>query len=350
VTQVNAYLQPQAASHYFSGSVLIERGSQILLDRGYGMADEARRISDGPNTVFPIESISKAFTAAAILQLQERGKLKVTDHLCRFIPRCPLYWKPVTVQHLLTMTSGLPNYTFIPNEDMSPARAFAFLGQEKPLSKAGKIWSYNNFSYDFLAYIIQKLSGDTYWAYLRDHIFKTLHMKHSGFRFALGSTPNHALSYNGRDTKHPIPIQPEGKLPSNMSFLDGDAAITSTVGDLALWNAALNGAGLLSKKDLSAMFRAQVNTGTGAPFSFSYGYGWFVDRLYNHPLDQHRGGSELMWGYDFRFPDRHVSLVVLCNRPDSNSDVIITNLSRIVLNSVYERSDRLKSYGRLLDI
>lgn len=337
VKQVNAYLQPQVDTHSFSGSVLISKGRTVLLDKGYGKADEKNRIPDGPNTVFPIESLTKAFTAVALLQLQEQGKLTVKDHLCRFIAHCPQNWNAITVEQLLTMTSGLPDYSFIPDEDMSsPAKAFAYLGQEKPLTRPGATWAYNSFSYDFLGYILQKLSGMTYWAYIRKHVFQPLGMKHSGFISNLATTPNHALSYHGSDTAHPIPLNIQCCLSPAMSFLDADASITSTVSDLGRWSRALDTTQLLSKADVHAMFSPHIQTtgpGSTTTFAASYGYGWFIGRIYNHLVEQHRGGGHLDWGYLFRFPDRHISVIVLCNRPDADGDTILTNLSRIVLTS-----------------
>ncbi len=194
VSLVNNYLDPQVTTHGFSGAVFVASGTTVLLDKGYGNADEQRRIPNGPNTVFPIESLTKAFTAAAILQLKERGQLRLTDHICRFVIPCPDNWRQVTLEELLTMTSGLPDGGFIPDEDMtSPARAFGFLGQQQPLSTPGTTWMYNNFGYDLLGYVIQRLSHLTYWDYVKTHFFRPLGMRHSGFLFDLVWSHNLAV-------------------------------------------------------------------------------------------------------------------------------------------------------------
>lgn len=334
--QVNAYLNPLVSTHYFSGSVLVAKGSSVLLDRGFGMADEQKQRKNGPNTVFPIGSMTKAFTAVAILQLRERGRLSLHDRFCKFVPNCPQTWAPITIDELLTMTTGLPDFGFIPDEEMtSPAKAFAYLGQQKPDWKPGTRWSYNDFSYRLLGYVIEKLSGETYDGYIRQHFFKPLGMVHSNFFQNLASTPKHAIPYSGKDIT-PIPLPAANTLSGNMSFFSAAGGIISTTNDLRLWNRALDSTRLLSRTDLRAMFAAHVKTGIsagGAPFSSAYGYGWFVDKLYNRPVYQHRGGAGPYWSYTFRFPSQKLVLIVLCNRPDSDGDVIMTNLSRIVLTS-----------------
>lgn len=335
LAQVNAYLEPYARTHYFSGTVLIAQGSTVLLDRGYGLADEAKGIKDGPNTVFPIGSMTKAFTAVAILQLQDEHKLSVSDRLCGFVSRCPKNWAGVTVDELLTMTSGLRDFSFIPDEDMtSPSRAFAYVGHQAPVTQPGATWSYNDFGYRLLGFVVQKVSGESYDAYIRSHIFKVLGMRHSSFYSSLLSTPHHALPYASNRVDGPIAQHPAGAWQPGMNFFDAAGGIISTANDLYRWNRALDTAKLISKAELRTMFRAHVTTGNGAggpPFSAQYGYGWFVDKVFNQAVDQHRGGAGPYWGYTFRFPQAHRLIIALSNRPDSDGDLIMTNLTRIVL-------------------
>jgi CubicO group peptidase (beta-lactamase class C family) len=332
--RVTAYLAPQAKTRYFSGSVIVEKGGTILLNKGYGLADEQNHVPDGPGTVFPIGSMTKAFTAAAILQLQDQHKLRVRDHFCKFVPGCPQAWKPITIDDLLTMTSGLPDFSFIPDEDLtSPQKMFSYLVQQKPDAPAGSTWAYNDFSYRFLGYIVQKLSHQSYDGYIRTHFFRPLGMTHSRFYADLLSVPKRAIPYPGAQVV-PIPQHPLGTWPAGMTFFDAAGGIISTTADLLKWNQALDSTRLLSSADLHAMFSSHVSTNTppdGPPFSAGYGYGWFIDTVYGQRVEQHRGGAGPYWGYTFRFPGEHMVMIVLSNRPDSDGDVIMTNLTRIVL-------------------
>ena len=147
-SQVDIFLTHEVEAEQFSGTVLIARAGKVLFSQGYSMADWDHHVPNTPQTEFRIGSLTKSFTAMSILLLQERDKLHVQDHICLYIPHCPTAWQPITTHHLLTHTSGIPNYTAFSDIDftrpVSPAQLIAHF-KDKPLDfQPGTQYSYSN--------------------------------------------------------------------------------------------------------------------------------------------------------------------------------------------------------------
>ena len=181
-SRVDAYIQPYVATNNFSGVVLIARDGRVLVNRAYGKADRERDIANQLNTRFHIASVSKSFTAAAILLLEQRGHLTVNDPLSKFIPDYPDGNK-ITVHELLSHRSGivnannLPEYTQKSKSRISLNDVIAMF-ENKPLAfDPGSKFQYSNSNYNLLAYIIEKVSGETYGDFLQKNIFKPLDMR-----------------------------------------------------------------------------------------------------------------------------------------------------------------------------
>src|SRR5437879_1020442 len=170
----------------FMGAVLVARENEVLLDKGYGFANLEWNIPDSPKTKFRLGSITKQFTAASILLLEERGKLKVNDPVKKYLPDAPAVWNKVTVFHLLTHTSGIPSFTGFPDYQPteaipSPAEKTVARFRDKPLDfQPGEKWSYSNSGYVLLGYLIEKISGQSYEKFVQQNIFTPLGMKDSG--------------------------------------------------------------------------------------------------------------------------------------------------------------------------
>lgn len=172
---------------FFSGTVLVSHQGEVLLSKGYGFADRGRKISNTPQTQFQIASMTKQFTAVAILILQEDGKVNVSDSICSFISDCPPTWQEITIHHLLTHTSGIPNYDYreidvYKNPDTptwSPGEFITVL-MEWPLDfQPGEKWFYSNSGYIILGYIIEKVSGQPYETFFTTiHLQSTQHESH----------------------------------------------------------------------------------------------------------------------------------------------------------------------------
>ena len=171
------------------GSVLVAKGGAVLLEKGYGLANVELDVPNTPATKFRLGSITKEFTATAILQLQEQSKLSISDLVCKYVENCPEAWKAITIHHLLTHTSGIPSYTDDPKfrkpdfmrVPMKPLD-IVMLSKDKPLEfQPGEKWKYDNTGYVFLGYIVEKVSGESYADYVKKHIFGPLEMDDTGY-------------------------------------------------------------------------------------------------------------------------------------------------------------------------
>lgn len=290
----------------FIGSVLVAKGGKTILEKGYGMADIELDVPNSPATKFRLGSITKQFTAAAILQLEEQGKLSVNDLACKYFEGCAESWKQITIHQLLSHTSGIPSYTdeknFATPEHMriplTPVQ-IVLLSKDKPLDfDPGTKWKYDNTGYVFLGAIIEKASGEKYAEYLRKHIFDPLGMADSGYDDTKTILKNRALGY-----------RPKGDGFANAEYIDmtlphAAGSLYSTVRDLAKWDRALYGDQVLSKASREKMFTAVKN---------DYGYGQMVGKMAGHKQIGHGGGINGFATYLARFPDDDAVVIVLSN-------------------------------------
>jgi len=315
ITQVDELLTKMTGDGTFTGSVLIAQDGQVLLTKGYGLADRAQGIPNTPQTRFPLGSVSKQFTALAILILQSQDKLSVQDPICNFIADCPAAWLDITIHHLLTHTSGLSSgassrlYSIIETAAGDPAMPsdpayFLGLARELPLdTRPGERYAYNNAGYVLLAHIIEQVSGQSYGAFLRQAIFSPLNMHSTGYQ---DSSSGVALCYNNRYT-----TRGGGLWPKAMS--DGAGGLYSTSEDLFLWDQALYTDQLLPRSELQRMFEPYVPD-TGDDPGFAYGYGWGVWEDRGRPVVLHTGGGSALATLIMRYPEDGLTLIVLMNQ------------------------------------
>lgn len=304
---VDGYLKNLPATQHFRGNILVERDGKVLLEKSYGLADESWKIPNERDSRFEIASLTKQFTAAAILQLSEAGKLSVQDPVSKYYTQSPAAWQAITIQELLTHTSGIPNNEL---QNFTKGIAVPYTPEEliqtfrdRPLvATPGSKWAYTNTEYYLLAYIIEKLSGESYGAYLADHIFKPLGMAHSGFAPSLTIVPKMTEGYTR-----------ENDILRHRDYFDrsleiGAGGIYTTIGDLLLWNQALNAPGFLNEHSLTQMFTAHPPG--------NYGFGWFVD---NQPVRRiyHEGGDPGFAAFEARYPDQHLLIIILANEDDA---------------------------------
>ena len=195
-------IQSFVCGRHFMGSVLVARGNEIILDKGYGFANLEWNIPNSPSTKFRLGSITKQFTAASILLLEERGKLRVDDPVKKYMPDAPPAWDKITIFNLLTHTSGIPNFTSFP--DYASIEPFATTPaalvkqfRDKPLDfQPGEKMSYSNSGYVLLGYLIEKISGESYEKFVQDNIFTPLGMKDSGYDSNSAIIPHRAAGYS----------------------------------------------------------------------------------------------------------------------------------------------------------
>lgn len=301
--RVDSIFSVYAKKNKFNGSVLIGKKGKTLLAKGYGMADYSHDVPNTSTTKFKLASVSKQFTAMAIMILQEKGKLNVDDKLSKYIPDYPNGDK-ITLYNLITHTSGITNVTSLPFFDSVKVMPHTYeqlisYFKNKPLEfEPGTKMSYSNSGYVLLSYIIEKASGKPYGEFMQEAIFKPLGMKNSGLYSNKEVLKNMALGYSETETGvENVPY-------IDMSIPSGAGALYSTVEDMYLWDQALYTEKLVKKSSLEKIF---------TPFKDNYAYGVKVDTYAGHKMINHSGGIEGFATITYRFPDDELYIVILKN-------------------------------------
>ncbi|MDJ1503349.1 serine hydrolase domain-containing protein [Xanthocytophaga agilis] len=312
-------LNTYAQLNQFNGTVLIAKNGKILLEKGYGFQDIQTKTPCSTKTIYQIASVTKTFTSALVLKLAEQKKLSLSDKLTRYYPNLP-HGDSITIEHLLTHTSGIPSIsldtTEINKEENKLANESIMINA---LMKGpaldfvpGSNWNYSNLGYALLGYIIQKVTGLSYYHALRHYIFQPLQMTHSGFDFIHLADSHKATGY------YTYPTRSETELATILDSAGPFAAgaIYSTVGDLYKWHKGLQDNQVISKALQEKAYTAYRNR---------YGYGWIVDSLFNTRIVSHSGD---IWGFKTNFtrvPTNDICIVLLSNIEDNEQLTTITN-------------------------
>lgn len=326
-SKIDEYMTAFVGARGFGGSVLVAREGKMIVSNGYGMANIELSVPNTPQTVFRIGSLTKQFTSAAIMLLRERGKLNLQDSVCRYSAECPAMWREVTIHHLLTHTSGIPNVTALADWESkktlpsSPQQTIARV-RNLPLEfKPGERFNYSNSNYLILGLVIEKASGQTYEAFLKENIFAPLQMTNTGYEHPERIVPNRAAGYsrNGETIVNAAYV--------DMSLPYSAGALYSTVEDLLRWDQALYSEKFLSSKSLAAMF---------TPFKNGYAYGWGISTLFNRRYIAHTGGIEGFSTHITRFPDERATVIFLSNSETAVANVVANDLAAILFGEKYE--------------
>jgi D-alanyl-D-alanine carboxypeptidase len=291
-------------------AIIVRKDGRNVLRKGYGLADLELGVPIGPDMVFRLGSITKQFTAVSILMLVQDGQLKLQDEITNFLPDYPTQGRRITVEHLLTHTSGIQSYTDLPEwlplwrNDMALAELIG-LFKDKPLQfEPGAQWSYNNSGYILLGAIIEKVSGRTYEQFVNERIFKPLGMANSYYGSAERIIPRRVPGYQqGRGGFVNAPY-----LSMTQPYAAG--SLLSTVDDLAVWSDAVFSGKLVKKEWLAKAFTPYVLAGGE---STGYGYGWFVADFAGHRSIEHGGGINGFTTYEMTFPEDRVFIAILTN-------------------------------------
>jgi len=286
-------------------AVGIVEGGRIVYAHGFGLSNVARNTRFAPGTQTYVGSMSKQFTAAAILLLQQDGKLKLDDPVTRYVPELTIA-KNVTIRQLLNQTSGMPDELDAPGIDQDRTKSIkvadivAAMNNVQPVSPPGSQFRYNNFNYLVAGLIVERVSGIPLSDYLQQHIFIPLLMNQTFYAGDSGVSPQHAVGYTGSPGNF-VPTK-----PWDPAWLFGDGGVVSNVYDLAKWDIGMP---LLLRVDAER----DMFTPSGAPGAEQYGLGWVIDE---------RGGKRYIWhngeigGYhtmNALLPDDHVAVIVFAN-------------------------------------
>lgn len=295
-------------------AVLIAKDGKILFEKGFGLASVEHHVPITPETKFRIGSISKQFTAAAILKLSEEGKLGLQDKLLKFVADYPR-GDEVTIHHLLTHTSGIKSYTGKPDfikavtVGAKPDEHIETFKKDPYDFSPGEKWSYNNSGYFLLGYIVEKVSGKSFGDYLHQAFFEPLGMKDSGVHEATAILENEATGYMFEGDRL------KKALNWDMSKAGGAGALYSTVGDLQRWNEALFAGRVLRKETLAAAFTPVriKDESASEPKETGYGYGWSIQKFRGVDEIGHGGGLHGFVSQLSRIPKENLTVTVLAN-------------------------------------
>ncbi|MGJ5817615.1 serine hydrolase [Paludibaculum fermentans] len=306
----------------FNGAVLVAKDGKIVLSKGYGLANFEWNVPVTPDTKFRLGSITKQFTAMAVLLLSDQGQLKVDDPVCNYVAPCPEAWKPITLHHLLTHTSGIPNFTAFASyaKTMSvaspPAESLKRFLNEPLDFPPGSKFSYSNSGYVLLGYIIEKVSGGTYEDYLRKNILTPLGMGDTGYDDTLTVLPRRASGYERAGSK----LQNAKFL--DMSIPHAAGSLYSTTLDLMKWDEALNAHKILSAEAYKRYFTPVLN---------NYAYGWTVKTEDGVEQINHGGGINGFSTRIVRVPSQHLVVVALSNVVPGQPDKLAQELVKLML-------------------
>lgn len=303
--QISNYLDVYTKSWAFSGAIAAIKDGEIVFNKAYGYANIEHKVENTPVTRFRIWSITKQFTAAAILMLEERGLLRVEDSMRTHFPEWVDLSSEVTIHHLLTHTSGIFNYSNLPDSHKTFYRLehdksdLVKMFTSKPLDfEPGTQWNYSNSGYYLLGMLIEKLSGKTFSEFLSENILLPLGMVNTGVDDGRKIVQNSATGYylNGDDLIHCLYV--------NMNLILSSGAMYSTVGDLLIWDQALNSDKLLSRDSIDKMNTQYKN---------NYGYGVSINMSNNREVVHHNGSCEGFLTEIHRYVEDDFAVVVLSN-------------------------------------
>ena len=319
-TEANQFVSSMSTEKGFQGVALVARNGQVLFQKAYGKAVEEWSVPNNLNTKFELASITKQFTGAAILLLEQAGKLDIDAPVGNYYPQAPNGWKDITVRQLANHTSGLPNNSL---QDFNKGLCVPYTMDEligtfrsRPLKfKPGTHWAYTNTEYYLLAYIIQAVSGESYADFLTHHLFQPLGMNESGIAPTLAVVSEMAEGY-----------ATEGKSVRHRDYFDrslelGAGGIYSTVSDMFRWNEALNGEKLLNRKSLDSMF---TPSSPG-----NYGFGWFIEEKPRRK-EYHEGSDPGFAAFEIRYPNERAFIMVFANLESAPVKIIANGLGELL--------------------
>lgn len=326
--RLDSLLDYYAQTLQFNGVAFVSVKGQTLLNRGYGYQDWEQQKKNTPNTIFQIGSITKQFTAEVILMLAREGKLNLQDRIGRYFPGYPS-GDSITIEHLLTHTSGIYEYTDDtlwrdhPSEAVSHEQVIAIFRNRQLAFTPGSKFKYCNSNYILLTYIIEQVTGKPYTVVVRERILTPLGMRHSGFDFMHLASADKPVGYNCVLVDS---FRKDRLIDSTLSL--GAGGLYSTAQDLYKWHRALQSYRLLDKSWQEKAYQ---------PFQEGYGYGWMTGKVAGKPVLAHSGGINGFLTYFLRIEEEDVCIVLLSNIyfPGANNKQIANDIVRCLYDSSF---------------
>jgi len=341
--ELEAYIHAYMELNQFSGSILISQKGQVIMKKGFGMANYEYDTPNRSITKFRIASLTKQFTAMAIMLLEEKGLLSIDDYLSKYIPDYQ-NGHNIKILHLLTHTSGIPDHTEF--EDFNQERRVFHYEIDQTIEtfkqkslefSPGEKFKYSNSGYILLGYIIEKVTQMTYEDFIVRNIFSPLKMNHSGFENMDKVIKDRAYGHHMKDDEI---IHAKFR---DISNAHASGALYSTVEDLYLWDRALYTDKLIGYESLKRMF---------TPFTDHYGYGWGIVDVFNRKMVGHNGETEGFRTNMTRFPNEDVCIIVLSNFEHAPIGKMSIDMAAILFGEKYtipKVRQRVEIDPRILD-
>ena len=322
--QIDKLMQVLARRGQFSGSILVAEHGGIIYQRGFGEADKKREVLFSPDTPVYLASLTKQFTAMAVMMLAEQNKLSYSDPLSKYFPEFPSYAAKITIRNLLNHTSGIPDYVGLvlgrpglTNKDVLSA----LIQQKFPHFSPGAHFEYSNSNYVLLALVVEKVSGEPYSLFLHHKIFVPLGMNRTFVYDNSRQKTSRAIGYNRF-----------GDVSDYDLLTYGEGGIYSTVADLFKWDQALYTERLVKRSTLDEGFtRGKLNDGSSA----NYGFGWVIDEHSGETIYGHAGRYGGFNTYIKRFPNEHTTIIFLTNHDFRNMGAVGNALIDILHDQPY---------------
>lgn len=334
--------------HEPGATVIVLKDGKLLLRKAYGMASVAEKRAMQADDVLRLGSITKQFTAVAIMLLVDQGKISLSDNVTKIFPDYPESGKKITIEHLLTHTSGIPSYTSKPDfrvnsgKDMSVSQMVDSFKNDALEFEPGSTWNYSNSGYFLLGAIIEKVSGEPYAQFVAKHLFTPLDMSNSAYegyeRTKQARAAGHSKTKDG--------FGPSATLSMSQPYAAG--SLTSTVDDLARWDAAISAGKLLKPESWQRAFTA-YNLSNGQ--SSNYGYGWSIGKLEGAPMISHGGGINGFSTYALRLPQEKVYVAVLTNADGGLAapEMLASRLAAKAIGKAIPEFKAITLDGKILD-
>lgn len=338
--QVDALIRPLVTNGSPGFAVLVIKNGRVVLKQGYGLADLQAKTAVTSSTNFRLASVTKQFTATAIMLLVRDGKLSYDDTLGKLFPEFPSYGRSITVRQLLTHTSGLPDYEDL-YEAKFPGSSAAQIpqitddevlklleAQSKGKFAPGTQWHYSNSGYAMLSRIVETVSGMPFPEFLKQRIFDPLGMRHTvAFVKGRSEVPQRAYGYRQQQGQWMDSDQ------SPTSAVLGDGGIYSSLDDLQKWDAALANHSLLSAAEMKVALSAVAVPGgaksdDGTPVQ--YGFGWFLDPYQGRARMHHYGETSGFRTTIQRFVDERLTIIILSNRREADVGALALKIADLV--------------------
>ncbi|MFO1445207.1 beta-lactamase family protein [Bacillus sp. Bva_UNVM-123] len=311
VEKIAQYMEDRGKD--FQGSLLVAEGDKIIFEKGYGWADKQNKIKNDPNSQYQTASLTKSFTAAAILKLEEDGLLHTSDKLSVYLPNFPNGEK-ITLHHLLTQTSGIYNYTeakFDQTKKVRPEELVSWFEGKELEFETGTKFAYSNSNYILLGLMIEKVSGVPYEKYVAENIFKPAQLNHT--TAIREEASNLSVGYEGK---------------KKASFLDNSipyaaGMIISTTEDLFKYTKAIHDGTLLNPSSIEKLF---------TPEHSNYAYGWISTKAFGENIHWHNGAISGFKSALMYYPEKDYTIIFLSNNVLIDVDTMALELSAILFN------------------